>query len=91
MGSKQVAEDDEAPLPPGAGDTLQEVWYDRHKFHLNGSRLAAEGLFNKIYRRIHSKPRKLEPPMLEKVRLQNSPLMDGRKVELERARDISHD
>ena len=79
VGSKQVVEDDEAPLPPGTGETLQEVWYDRHKFHLNGSRLVAEGLFNKIYRRIHSKPRKLEPPMLEKVRLQNSPLMDGRK------------
>ena len=79
VGSKQVVEDDEAPLPPGTGETLQEVWYDRHKFHLNGSRLVAEGLFNKIYRRVHAKPRKLEPPMLEKVRLQNSPLMDGRK------------
>ena len=79
MGCKQVVEDDEAALPPGTGETLQEVWYDRHKFHLNGSRLVAEGLFNKIYRRIHSKPRKLEPPMLEKVRLQNSPLLDGRK------------
>ena len=79
VGSKGISEDDEAPLPPGTGETLQEVWYDRHKFHLNGSRLVAEGMFNKIYRRIHAKPCKLEPPFLEKIRLQNSPLLDARK------------
>ena len=73
------APDDDAPLPPGTTETLQELWFKRHAFHLNGSRLVTDGLFNKIYRRIHAKPKKLEPIMLEKVRLQCNPLLDSKK------------
>ena len=65
--------DDEAPLPDGTGETLQEAWFDKHTFHLNGSRFVADGLFSNMYRRLRSKPRKLEPAMLEKIRLQSRP------------------
>ena len=80
MGSSRAVEDDEALLLPGTGETLQELWLDRHKFHLNRSRLVAEGLFNKMHRRIHSKPKKLESPMLEKARLQNRPHLDSARA-----------
>ena len=63
------------PFPPGTAETLQDVWFKRHNFHLNGSRLVTDGLFNKIYRRSHAKPKKLEPIMLEKIRLQCNPSM----------------
>ena len=71
--------DEEAPLPPGTPESLQEAWYKLHHFHINGSRMMSDGLFNKTYRRIHTKPKKLEVIMLEKVRTQNAPLLDSKK------------
>ena len=73
------APDDDAPLPPGTTETLQEMWFKRHAFHLNGSRLVTDGLFDKVDRRIHAKPKKLEPIMLEQVRLQCNPMLDSKK------------
>ena len=55
------------------------MWFKRHAFHLNGSRLVTDGLFNKIDRRIQAKPKKVEPIMLEKVRLQCNPMLDSKK------------
>ena len=71
--------DDDAPLPPGTAETLQEVWFKRQNFHLNGSRLVTDGLFNQVYRRTHAKPKKLEPITLEKIRLQCNPMLDSKK------------
>ena len=80
--------DDDAPLPPGTAETLQEVWFKCHNFHLNGSRLVTGGLFNKVYRRIHAKPKKLEPIMLEKIRLQCNPMLDSKKGTFIQGRNV---
>ena len=81
--------DDEAPLPPGTAESLQDLWFKRHNFHLNGSRLVTDGLFNKIYRRVHAKPKKLEAILLEKIRLQSNPMLDSRKGTLIQGRTVS--
>ena len=87
-GAASSVPDDDAPLPPGTAETLQELWYKRHNFHLNGSRLVTDGTFNKIYRRVHAKPKKLEPIMLEKVRLQCNPMLDSKKGTFIHGKDV---
>ena len=61
--------DDDAPLEENVVKTMKEVWHKRYGFHLSGSRILADGQFNRIYRGLNRTPRTLQVPLLESVKL----------------------
>ena len=65
-------QDDEAPLSKGTRERVDKCFYEKWGFSMPGFRLATDSWFNKLYRQMNDKPRRLEVVHLENVRLQSA-------------------
>ena len=65
-------QDDEAPLPKGSREQCDKLFFQQWGFAMPGFRLAADSWFNKFWRQMHDKPKRLEVVHLENVRLQSA-------------------
>lgn len=64
--------DDDAPLNAGVREAVDKAWFLKWNFHLPGFRVMTESGFNRIYRQLNDRPKRLELIHLENVKLQSS-------------------
>ena len=70
--SASAAMDDEAPLNKGVREQVDKAWVLSWGFQMPGFRLAADNMFNRVYRQLNDKPKRLEMVHPENVRLQSA-------------------
>ena len=70
--SSHAPPDDEAPLNKGVREQVDKAWVTRWGFQMPGFRMACESCFNKLYRQMNDKPKRLEIVHLENVKLQSA-------------------
>ena len=67
-----VSVDDESPLNKGVREQVDKAFVARWGFQMPGFRMASESWFNKLYRQLNDKPKRLELVHLENVKLQSA-------------------